>query len=169
VPPVRKGGEIVTGILPACLVGIFSPTSCSEEASWGGGRGRKRPFLWVSSLCMACQGVFPPAPGAPPHPPRPHPHALRQGLRRGVEPERRQPLPQGNAEQISSRWDRGHAPLLAGWLALHRLLLLLLAPAPSISVLPARTGSVSRKAAGNPPCSAPLPKPSGLAAMPVGL
>lgn len=143
------------------------PMSRSEEANGGGGRGRKRPFLWVSSFCMACQGISPPARGAPPHSPHPCPRALQWGLRQGAEPGRRQPPPPGNAEQISSRWDRGHVPLLAGRPALHCLLLL--APAPSISALRARTGFISRKATGNPPSSAPLPKPCGLAAMPAGL
>lgn len=52
----------MTCITPAARgrVGISSPTSCSEEANGGGGRGRKRPFLWVSSLCMACQDTSPP-------------------------------------------------------------------------------------------------------------
>lgn len=149
MPPEGKGGEILTCILPACqrCSRHLFPHG-SEEANGGGGRGKKRPFLWISSLCMAHQGISPPAQGAPPHP---HRRALQRGLRQGAEPGRRQPPPPGNAEQISSRWDRGHVPLLAGQPALRCLLLLLFPPAPSISALQARPGSVSRKAAGNPP------------------
>lgn len=149
MPPEGKGGEILTCILPACQrCGRHLFPHGSEEANGGDGRGKKRPFLWISSLCMAHQGISPPAQGVPPHP---HRRALQRGLRQGAEPGRRQPPPPGNAEQISSRWDRGHVPLLTGQPALRCLLLLLFAPAPSISALQARTGSVSRKAAGNPP------------------
>lgn len=55
------------------MVGIPSPRSCLVEANGGGGRGRKRPFLWVSSLCMAFQGMSPTLPEGLPLTPIPVP------------------------------------------------------------------------------------------------
>lgn len=170
MPPVEKGGEIMTCITPAARgrVGISSPTSCSEEANGGGGRGRKRPFLWVSSLCMACQDTSPPLclRGSPsvPSPPSPCPAA---GAAAGSGAQATAAASAGECRTNLFQMGQGPRSAPCGVAGSP------LPPspphhAPTIPVLWARTGSISRKTAGNPPSSAPLPKNCGLAAIPAG-
>lgn len=99
--------------------GHLFPDVPPRGSQTGGGRGRRRHFF-SSSPSAISQGIS--APGPIPVP--------CSGGCRGEW----QLTPLGNAEQISSRWGRGHAQLFVARPLLLFLLLLFLAGAQSISV-----------------------------------